>query len=84
MLLAHIIIALLTLVSTTATYLKPSATTLKANYFAAALTLTTGVILTIQNPGYLMQACATGLVYFSLVTAFTIAAKKKLAHSTTQ
>lgn len=78
LLLFHIVVALATLAVVTTAYFKPSTNSLKVNYLSASLTFVSGTILTILNPSHLVQACLTGIVYFTIVTVVTLLARRKL------
>lgn len=79
LLIAHIIIALTSLVVTGATYFAPSKTKLFVSYFFVAGTFVSGTALIVSKPTHLMQSCIEGLLYLGLVATGLILARYKLA-----
>jgi uncharacterized membrane protein len=80
-LLLHILIALISVVIATYSFLSPSRAVLRGSYAFIALTLISGTVLVLSSPGHMIQACVSGLVYVSAVTAIVAAAKAKLARA---
>lgn len=78
-LIIHIIIALTSIAFTTLLFALPSRTKFRANYALIALTLTTGTYLVVSANAPILKSCMSGLVYVSLVTLGTIAARYKYA-----
>jgi hypothetical protein len=78
-LLTHIIIALSSVIFASYVMMRPSQAKFYASYGLVAATLVSGTVLTVQNSSHLLQACASGLVYVSVVTALTVLAQKKFA-----
>lgn len=79
MIIVHALIAIVGLAVTTLAYFKPSQTTLRIAYGLAGATLATGTYLVVMSPAHLVQACISGIIYFSFVTFGIVAAQKKLA-----
>jgi len=79
LLIAHIIIALSSLVAAGFALLKPSTRRLRTSYILVGLTVATGTVLTVQLPAHLLHTCVTGLVYLGVVFTAIIAARLKLA-----
>ncbi|MEK9195781.1 MAG: hypothetical protein AAB914_00250 [Patescibacteria group bacterium] len=82
LLIIHIIIALSSILTGAIILLKPTQTRISINYGLIGATLTTGTYLIISTSGHLVQACISGLIYTSVVTFFTLQARKKLASQT--
>lgn len=78
-LLTHIVIALSSVIFASYVMMRPSQAKFYVSYGLVAATLVTGTILTVQNASHLLQACASGIMYVSIVTALTVAAQKKFA-----
>jgi hypothetical protein len=78
-LVAHIIIALSSLLATGVVFLKPSKQGLRFSYFLVALTLATGTYLVFLKPAHLTQTCMEGLIYLGFVTLGIASARNKLA-----
>lgn len=78
-LIFHIIVALSSLAYTGYVFLFPSKRGLYAAYGLVALTVASGTLLLIQNPGSMRQVCTTGLVYLAVVTVGIIFVHHKLA-----
>ncbi len=78
-LLAHIIIALVSLGSTTYAFFHPTRLTLRISYLLVALTVATGTYLILMSPAHMLQTCTTGLVYLGVVTLGILAARQRLA-----
>jgi hypothetical protein len=81
MLVAHIVIALTSIVFTAYLYFSPSRTKLRASYALVALTIGSGTWLIIANPAHMVQACLTGLVYLGAVFFGISMARDKLAET---
>lgn len=77
-LIAHILIALGSLIAATAALLAPSQTKLVATYGLTGLTLVTGTYLVATTGVNLLHACVTGLVYSLAVTMLAVAAHRRL------
>jgi len=75
----HIIVALASLAYTGYVFLFPSKQKLYAAYTLVALTVGSGTVLLIQNPGSMRQVCETGLSYLAVVTVGIILAHYRLA-----
>jgi hypothetical protein len=78
MLIAHISIALFSLVLTTFLYFSPSRTKLSLSYLLVALTFLTGTYLIIFNQADILRTCLTGLVYLGVVAVSIVSARNKL------
>lgn len=78
MVLLHALIAIAGLAVTTYAYFRPSKASLRSAAGFALSTLITGIVLVVSSPTHLVQACITGLVYFSFVTYGIVAARRKL------
>ncbi len=77
-LLAHVIIAIASLAIATYAYLFPTLSKVHISYGFIAATLLSGTLLVFAQPGYMLHACASGLVYISLATVATRATQHKL------
>jgi len=80
-LIAHILIAIVSLFFATYTYFAPSQAKLRASYVLVAATLLSGGYLAWARPGHLASVCTTGLAYIGLVSVAILAARSKLARS---
>lgn len=80
-LLAHITIALLSVVYATFLMIKAprKQNAITVSYVLIALTLISGTYLTVLNPSHLVQSCISGLIYTGVVTAMTSAIRRKMA-----
>lgn len=78
-LITHIIIALTSIAFTTLLFVQPSHAKFRANYALIALTLVTGTYLVVSMNAPILKSCLSGLIYVSLVTLGTIAARYKFA-----
>ncbi len=75
----HILIALSSVIYSTYTFASPTRARLNVSYLLIALTVITGTYLTIMHPAHLTETCITGIIYISIVSAFTGSAAYKLA-----
>lgn len=75
----HVIAALTSLVFTSYTYFRPSATGLKVSYSLTATTLASGFYLILSAPTHMFESCVMGLFYVAIVSVGTVAARGKLA-----
>lgn len=82
LLLAHIIIALSSLIFTGFVFIRPSQKRLYFAYALVALTLITGTYLVVLMPAHLAKSCVSGLIYLAFVSAGIVAARHKLVAST--
>lgn len=83
-LLIHIIIALSSIAFTTLLFVAPSHVKFRVNYSLIGLTLATGTFLVVSDNTAILKACLSGLLYVSLVTLGTIAARYKFAQRQAQ
>jgi len=74
----HIIIALSSVAYTTLLFAHPSKNKFYVNYGLVTLTIASGTYLVISTHARILQACITGLVYVSIVTAGSAAAHYRL------
>lgn len=79
LLIIHILIAISSLALTSWMVIRPSSTKISAAYALAGLTLLSGTLLAISSPGYLVQACVSGLIYNALAFGGIKLAGRKLA-----
>lgn len=75
----HVLIALLSIGCATLGYIRPSNNILRASYALVAMTFTSGFILVWSAPAQMLQACVSGLVYVSVVTAVMFLARRRHA-----
>jgi hypothetical protein len=80
MLLFHIIAAFLSIAFTFNTYLSPSSMKVKVSWMFVVATLGSGTLLTVVNPGYLLQACLSGSIYLAVVSYGIILTSRKLTN----
>lgn len=81
-LLAHVIIALTSMVFAGIVFFKPTETRIKVSYALVGSTLISGTYLVVTAGSPLLRACLTGLAYLGFVFAATISAQRKLAQVT--
>lgn len=79
MLVAHIFIALGSLMFTTWLFFVPSTAKLRASYALVAATLATGTILAAGSKAHILQTCLSGLLYLAIVATGLVLARQKLA-----
>ena len=77
----HVTIAILTIVLTLVTYIKPTSTKLKMSYVAIASTLISGTYLVFSMQSNLLRTCVTGLLFVTVTSIMTYAARNKLVHA---
>jgi hypothetical protein len=82
-LIIHIIIALSSIAFTTLLFAAPSTLKFRVNYLLIGLTLATGTYLVASTNTAMLKACMSGLLYITLVTAGTLAARYKYAKQQT-
>jgi hypothetical protein len=82
LLLAHIVIALISVVFASLLFLSPSNFKFKANYLLIGATLVSGTYLVIDRSSHLVESCAVGLAYIGVVLFAIAAAKRKYAKQT--
>ena len=75
----HIFVALLSIVTSTASYFSPSKAKLHTTYGLIALTLASGTYLVWSTHSPLLSSCATGLLYLGVVMSGVVVASRKLA-----
>lgn len=78
MLIIHIIIAISSILLSTASWFKVSHRLLNININLVFLTLFTGVLLVFSNSANLAPACLSGILYLSIVSFNLYFAHKKL------
>jgi hypothetical protein len=66
-LVAHILIALSSVVYTTYVFVAPSEARLKLSYGLIAATVGSGTLLVISMPSHLVSACYSGLAYLAIM-----------------
>ena len=79
-LLAHIAIAVSSLLFAGFVSFAPSVGRLRASYVLIGLTLTSGIYLVASTHAALLTACTSGLLYLGTVTIAAISAKHRLAN----
>jgi hypothetical protein len=80
-LVAHIIIALASLVYTGVLLISPSQAKLNVAYTLVAATIGSGSYLVLSKSTHLTQTCITGLVYLAIVSVGIVIARNKLANT---
>jgi len=81
-LIAHILIALASIVYTTYLYIAPAKSKFPAAYALVGLTIVSGTILVVTTHSPILQSCMTGLVYLAVVTSSIGAAYYRLVNQT--
>lgn len=77
--LIHVLIALSSIGIATVSLLRPSNKLFYASYVGILSTLASGVYLVVVSPAQMIHACTSGVVYLSIVTIVTVAARVKFA-----
>lgn len=77
-LVAHILIALTSLILALYTLFAPTHRKLLISYMLIALTVVSGIYMVVASPSHMMQACVSGLVYLSVVFVMIALARRKL------
>ncbi len=77
--IAHVFIALASVICTGYTSFFPSKTKLAVSYGLVALTIASGSYLIFTKPAHMIATCFEGLLYIGVVTIGIIFAQKKLA-----
>jgi len=78
--LLHVIIALLSIATSSYLFFKPSIKGMRISYGLIAGTIGTGSYLIVTAPTHILETCVMGLVYLGIVIAATLATRAKLAH----
>jgi len=78
LLLAHVIIALSGLVSSTYAVIDPSVSKLRISYGLVLATIASGTVLVISTHAKLLSACITGLVYIGVALSLILSAQHRL------
>jgi hypothetical protein len=78
-LILHIIVALSSIVASTASFLVPSKFKLRLTYGLTLLTLASGTYLVWSTHSPLLSSCITGLIYLGVVMSGVLAAWRKMA-----
>jgi len=74
----HVFIALLSLATTSLTFISPGRNRLNLCYFLTLGTIATGTYLTILLPAHMVQACISGLIYLAFISVGLASSRKKL------
>lgn len=78
----HVISALITLVTATWLYVKPSVAKFRGVYISLAATVLSGTALIFLNNVSLIRTCLVGLFYLGAVTYVIAVSKQKFARQT--
>jgi hypothetical protein len=78
-LIAHIIIALSSLIVAALAYFKPSRKKLSLSYSLIALTFGSGLILIFSGSVHMLTVCLEGLIYLAVVSFGLVKAHHKLS-----
>lgn len=78
-LIAHIIIALASVLYTGLMYFSPTRNKLRVSYALVGLTVASGTWLIVANPAHMVQSCMSGLAYLCVVFFGIALARHKLA-----
>lgn len=79
MLIAHVCIALSSVLFSTVLYFFPSKAKYNISSWLLISTLATGTILVVAHPGHLVSSCISGLAYLAFVTSLMYMSSRKLA-----
>lgn len=82
LLLAHVLIALSSLVFTSYLFFAPAKRNFYISYGLVGLTLFSGTILVLSTHSPILASCVTGLVYIGVVLIGIVGARHRLASST--
>ena len=82
-LLAHIIIALTSILATAYTFISPSKAKFYFSCSFVALTIGSGTYLIFTKPAHMVQTCFEGLIYIAIVSTALVLARNKLARQQT-
>lgn len=74
----HVVIALLSIVSATFGYVRPTSTNIKLSYTLVALTFASGFYLVWSEPTQMLRTCLSGIGYLAVVSAGIFLARRKL------
>jgi hypothetical protein len=77
----HIAIAILSIIITLVTYLKPTSAKIKMSYVAITSTVVSGTYLVFSLQSNILRTCVTGLLFVTVTSIITYAARTKLAHA---
>ena len=78
--LTHVTIALLSLVFTAVTFIRPSQQKLRIASLLVGATIATGTFLVIQTHSSMLSVCLIGLFYIGGSLGALLAVKQRLAH----
>ncbi|MFI5271001.1 MAG: hypothetical protein ACHQT9_03075 [Candidatus Saccharimonadales bacterium] len=77
----HIMVAVISIISSLFLVISPSKARLKFNYGIILLTLVSGTTLVLIKHLAIVSACESGILYLSVVFSATFLAQKKLART---
>lgn len=77
----HVVIALVTIVLTLVTYVKPTSRRLKMSYTGITLTVVSGSYLAFSLQSNLLRTCVTGLVFVTFTSILTYSSRNKLEYA---
>lgn len=77
--LTHVIIALLSIIFSSLSVIRPGKRLLALNYAFIAATVASGTYLIVTMPAQLQTACMSGLTYLVIASALTAIAHVRLA-----
>lgn len=83
MLVIHIIVAILSLIWATVTFMKPTTPKLRISYGFTSAVILSGTLLVMMNHAVILQACTSGLLYLTSSLWLTILTRRKLASQLT-
>lgn len=77
-LVAHIVIALASLVVAAAAFLAPGRNVLRLSYSLVGGTVASGFYLVLIEPVHILHVCVSGLIYLAIASWGIVAARNKL------
>lgn len=80
-LLLHVVVALVSVAYTTYACISPTRSRLHLSYVLIGLTLLTGTYLAVLNPGQLLQACISGVIYVTVMSAATTLSRYRMTRA---
>lgn len=74
----HVAIALLSIISATVGYIKPTIANLRVSYLLVALTFASGFYLVWAEPAQILRTCLSGLGYLTVVSVGILLTRRKI------
>lgn len=81
MLIAHIIIAVSSLLISSSLLFKQSTKIFNVTYLLVASTLASGLVIVVMSPKHIISACISGLIYLAVISANLYIGNKKFSYA---